>query len=182
MSHSTHVRKLEHKMKIEIVMKKVHHFRSNLIHRTTIFAQWLRVLTKHCLLTCPSLFYFCWPCWQIDSLICLKQKLWKLGWNRSNKGWNQRQNKKWMLLVMWWKKLPFVFQVMKSLWAVVPYPLLSLTKVNIGAELGCVCDSRKEEEPLIPVTIDQQSVEGVSSLKYLGRVVDLKLTFSSNIV
>ena len=57
-----------------------------------------------------------------------------------------------------------------------------MTKVNIGAELGCVCDSRKEEEPLIPVTIDQQSVEGVSSLKYLGRVVDLKLTFSSNIV
>ena len=43
-------------------------------------------------------------------------------------------------------------------------------------------DSRKEKEPFIPVTIDQQSVEVVSSFKYLGTVVDSKLSFNDNVV
>ena len=43
-------------------------------------------------------------------------------------------------------------------------------------------DSRKEKEPFIPVTIDQQSVETVSSFKYLGTVVDSKLGFNDNAV
>ena len=45
-----------------------------------------------------------------------------------------------------------------------------------------VFDSRKEKEPFIPVTIDQQSVEAVSSFKYLGTVVDSKLSFNDNVV
>ena len=43
-------------------------------------------------------------------------------------------------------------------------------------------DSRKEKEPFIPVTIDQQSVEVVSRFKYLGTVVDSKLSFNDNVV
>ena len=43
-------------------------------------------------------------------------------------------------------------------------------------------DSRKEKEPFITVTIDQQSVEVVSSFKYLGTVVDSKLSFNDNVV
>ena len=45
-----------------------------------------------------------------------------------------------------------------------------------------VFDSRKEKEPFIPVTTDQQSVETVSSFKYLGTVVDSKLSFNDNVV
>ena len=45
-----------------------------------------------------------------------------------------------------------------------------------------VFDSRKEKEPFIPVTTAQQSVEVVSSFKYLGTVVDSKLSFNDNVV
>ena len=41
---------------------------------------------------------------------------------------------------------------------------------------------KKRPEPSVPVTIDQQSVEVVSSFKYLGTVVDSKLSFNDNIV
>ena len=41
---------------------------------------------------------------------------------------------------------------------------------------------KKRPESFIPVTIDQQSVEIVSSFKYLGTVVDTKLSFSDNVV
>ena len=44
-----------------------------------------------------------------------------------------------------------------------------------------VFDSRKEKT-FIPVTTDQQSVAVVSSLKYLGTVVDSKLSFNDNVV
>ena len=45
-----------------------------------------------------------------------------------------------------------------------------------------VFDSRKEKEPFIPVTTDQQSVETVSSFEYLGIGVDSKLCLNDNIV
>ena len=42
--------------------------------------------------------------------------------------------------------------------------------------------SRKEKELFIPVTTDQQSMEVVSSFKYLGTVVDSKFSFNDNVV
>ena len=53
----------------------------------------------------------------------------------------------------------------------------SFLDLNISKTKELVFDSRKEKEPFIPVTIDQQSVEVVSSFKYLGTVVDSKLKF-----
>ena len=44
------------------------------------------------------------------------------------------------------------------------------------------CVDRVVNVELIPVTIDQQSVEVVSSFKYLGTVVDSKLSFNDNVV
>ena len=40
-------------------------------------------------------------------------------------------------------------------------------------------DSRKEKESFIPVTTDQQSVEAASSFKYLGKVLDPKLSLNA---
>ena len=40
----------------------------------------------------------------------------------------------------------------------------------------------EKKKPFIPVTIDQQSVEVVSSIKYLRTVVDSKLRFNDNVV
>ena len=54
--------------------------------------------------------------------------------------------------------------------------------LNISKKKTIVFDSRKEKEPFIPVTIDQQSVEAVSSFKYLGTVIDSKLSFNDNVV
>ena len=45
-----------------------------------------------------------------------------------------------------------------------------------------VFDSRKEKELIIPVTIDQQSMEVESSFKYLGTVVDSKFSLNANVV
>ena len=45
-----------------------------------------------------------------------------------------------------------------------------------------VFDSRKVKELFIPLTIDQQSVDVVSSFKYLGTAVDSKLSFNDNVV
>ena len=58
----------------------------------------------------------------------------------------------------------------------------SFLDLNISKTKELVFDSRKEKEPFIPVTIDQQSVEVVSSFKYLGTVVDSKLSFNDNVV
>ena len=44
------------------------------------------------------------------------------------------------------------------------------------------CVDRVVNVELIPVTIDQQSVEVVSSFKDLGTVVDSKLSFNDNVV
>ena len=54
--------------------------------------------------------------------------------------------------------------------------------VNISKTKELVFDSRKEKEPFIPVKTDQQSVEVVSSFKYLGTVVDSKISFNNNVV
>ena len=58
----------------------------------------------------------------------------------------------------------------------------SFLDLNISKTKELVFDSRKEKEPFIPVTTDQQPVEEVSSFKYLGTVVDSKLTFNDNVV
>ena len=58
----------------------------------------------------------------------------------------------------------------------------SFMDLNISKTKELVFDSRREKEPFIPVTIDQQSVEVVSSFKYLGTVVDSKLSFNDNVV
>ena len=58
----------------------------------------------------------------------------------------------------------------------------SFLDLNISKTKELVFDSRKEKEPFIPVTIDQQSVEVVSSFKYLGTVVDSKFSFNDNVV
>ena len=58
----------------------------------------------------------------------------------------------------------------------------SFLDLNISKTKELVFDSRKEKEPFIPVTIDQQSVEVVSSIKYLGTFVDSKLSFNDNVV
>ena len=54
--------------------------------------------------------------------------------------------------------------------------------LNISKTKELMFDSRKEKEPFIPETIDQQSVEAVSSFKYLNTVVDSKFSFNDNIV
>ena len=58
----------------------------------------------------------------------------------------------------------------------------SFLDLNISKTKEQVFDSRKEKEPFIPVTTAQQSVEVVSSFKYLGTVVDSKLSFNDNVV
>ena len=54
--------------------------------------------------------------------------------------------------------------------------------LNISKTKELLSDSRKEKEPFVPVTADQQSMEVVSSFEYLGTVVDSKLCFNDNIV
>ena len=54
--------------------------------------------------------------------------------------------------------------------------------LNISKAKELVFDNREEKEAFIPVTTDQQSVEVVSCFKYLGTVVDSKLSFSDNVV
>ena len=54
--------------------------------------------------------------------------------------------------------------------------------LNISKAKELVFDNREEKEAFIPVTIDQQSVVVVSCFKYLGTVVDSKLSFSDNVV
>ena len=58
----------------------------------------------------------------------------------------------------------------------------SFLDLNISKTKELVFDSRKEKEPFIPVTTDQQLVEEVSSFKYLGTVVDSKFSFNDNVV
>ena len=58
----------------------------------------------------------------------------------------------------------------------------SFLDLNISKTKELVFDSRKEKGPFIPVTTDQQSIEVVSSIKYLGIVVDSKLSFNNNVV
>ena len=43
-------------------------------------------------------------------------------------------------------------------------------------------DSRKEKEPIKPVITGQRPVEVVSSFKYLGTIVESKLSVSDNVV
>ena len=45
-----------------------------------------------------------------------------------------------------------------------------------------LCLTVKRKQPFKPVITDQQSVEVVSSFKYLGTVVDSKLGFSDDVV
>ena len=54
--------------------------------------------------------------------------------------------------------------------------------MNISKTKQLVFGNRKEKVPFIPVTTDQQYVEVPSSFKYLGTVVDSKLSFSDNVV
>ena len=58
----------------------------------------------------------------------------------------------------------------------------SFLDLNISKTKELVFDSRKEKGPFIPVTTDQQSIEVVSSIKYLGIVIDSKLSFNNNVV
>ena len=58
----------------------------------------------------------------------------------------------------------------------------SFLDLNISKTKELLSDSRKEKEPFVPVTADQQSMEVVSSFEYLGTVVDSKLCFNDNIV
>jgi hypothetical protein len=56
----------------------------------------------------------------------------------------------------------------------------SFLDLNISKTKELVFDSRKGKEPFKPVIIDQQPVEVVSNFKYLGTVVDSKLSFNEN--
>ena len=58
----------------------------------------------------------------------------------------------------------------------------SFLDVNILKLKELVFDSREEKEQSFSVTTDQQSMEVVSSFKYLGTVVDSKLSFNDNVV
>ena len=50
--------------------------------------------------------------------------------------------------------------------------------LNTSKSKELVFDSRKEKQSFIPVTTDQQSVEAASSFKYLGTVLDPKLSLN----
>ena len=54
--------------------------------------------------------------------------------------------------------------------------------LNVSKTRELMSDSRKEKEPFVSVTADQQSIKVVSSFEYLGIVVDSKLCFNDNIV
>ena len=58
----------------------------------------------------------------------------------------------------------------------------SFLDLNVSKTRELVSDSRKEKEPFVSVTADQQFIKVVSSFEYLGIVVDSKLCFNDNIV
>ena len=51
---------------------------------------------------------------------------------------------------------------------------------NVSKTKDCVLDARKTSQAFVPVTANNDSVDVVSSFKYLGTFIGNKLNFSDN--
>ena len=55
-----------------------------------------------------------------------------------------------------------------------------LLEINFGKTKELVLDARKTKKLFVPVKVNNEPVEVVSNFKYLGTLIDNKLSFSDN--
>ena len=56
----------------------------------------------------------------------------------------------------------------------------SFLEINVGKTKELVLGARKTKNVFVPVKVNNEPVEVVSSFKYLGTLIDNKLSFSDN--
>ena len=56
----------------------------------------------------------------------------------------------------------------------------SFLEINVGKTKELVLDARKTKNIFVPVKVNNKPVEVVSNFKYLGTLIDNKLSFSDN--